>query len=284
MQDGCNFICTYCAVPLARGKSRSLGIDEAVKRASDIELQGYREIVLTGIHLGSYGQDLLPKTSLARLIRNILSATSLSRVRLSSIEINEIDDELIELLGDPRVCKHLHLPLQSGSNLILKLMNRNYTAQIYQRKLLRLSNICSDIALGTDVIVGFPSEDHKDFMFTYEMIRELPFSYVHTFPYSPRSGTVAANLKPHISGNIISDRAESVKELSRAKKRAFASAQVNRILSVITEGQDAQGCSTGTTSNYLKIDMMGCRLKRGSMVFVRSVAVISDRLQGVMIS
>lgn len=284
VQDGCNFSCTYCAVPLARGRSRSLPTADVVSRASDLELQGYREIVLTGIHLGSYGQDLLPKTSLARLIKDILSSTSLSRIRLSSIEINEIDDELIELLGDPRVCKHLHLPLQSGSNLILRLMNRNYTAQIYVRKLLRLSNIYTDIALGTDVIVGFPAEDQKEFMLTLEMIKELPFSYVHTFPYSSRSGTVAANLKPHVSGNIISDRAEAVKELSRAKKNAFASAQVNKILTAITEGQDTQGCMTGTTSNYLKIDMVGSRLRRGSVVVVRSVAVSSDRLIGVMIS
>ena len=284
VQDGCNFSCTYCAVPMARGRSRSLSIDEAVTRASDIELQGYHEIVLTGIHLGSYGQDLFPKTSLARLIRDILSSTSLFRIRLSSIEINEIDDELIELIGDPRVCKHLHLPLQSGSDLILKLMNRNYTAQTYQKKLLRLSRISSDIAFGTDAIVGFPAEEHKDFILTYELIKDLPFTYVHTFPYSARSGTLAATLKPQIAGNIISDRAEAVKELSRHKKEAFASVQANKILDVIAEEEDAQGYTTGTTSNYLKIDMKGSRLNRGSVVFVRSIAANSDRLRGVMIS
>lgn len=284
VQDGCNFSCTYCAVPMARGRSLSLPIDDALKRASDIELQGYHEIVLTGIHLGSYGQDLIPKTSLARLIRTILSSTSLFRIRLSSIEINEIDDELIELLGDTRVCKHLHLPLQSGSDHILKLMNRNYTAKTYQKMLMRLASISSDIALGTDVIVGFPAEGHKEFMLTYEFLKELPFSYFHTFPYSARSGTVAAKLKPQIAGNIISDRAEAVKDLCRAKKTAFTSAQANRILDVIAEEEDAQGCTTGTTGNYLKIEMSSNRLSRGSVVFVRSVAVSSDRLRGVMIS
>lgn len=284
VQDGCNFSCTYCAVPLARGKSRSLPIDEAVKRASDIALQGYHEIVLTGIHLGSYGHDLSPKRSLAELIRNILSSTSLFRVRLSSIEINEINDELIELLGDPRVCKHLHVPLQSGSDLILKLMNRNYTAQTYKKKLLRLANISSDIALGTDLIVGFPSEGQKEFILSYEFIEELPFSYIHTFPYSARSGTFAANLKPRIADHIISERADAIKELSRAKKTAFASAQTNRILDTIAEEEDDQGYTTGTTSNYLKIDMKGNRLKRGSVVFVRSVAINRDRLRGLLIS
>jgi threonylcarbamoyladenosine tRNA methylthiotransferase MtaB len=284
VQDGCNFSCTYCAVPMARGRSRSLPIDEVVKRASDMASQGYHEIVLTGIHLGSYGQDLSSKTSLAGLIRNILSSTSLFRIRLSSIEINEIDDELIELLGDPRVCRHLHLPLQSGSDLILKLMNRNYTVKTYKKKLLRLSSLSSDIALGTDVIVGFPAEGHKEFMLTYELIKELPFSYVHTFPFSARSGTLAANLKPQIAGNVISDRAEAVKELSRAKKIAFASAQANKILDAIAEEEAVHGYTTGTTSNYLKIDMRGNRLNRGSVVFVRSVAVNGDRLQGVMIS
>lgn len=284
VQDGCNFSCTYCAVPMARGRSLSLPMNDAVKRASDLELQGYHEIVLTGIHLGSYGQDLIPKTSLAELIKNILSSTSLFRIRLSSIEINEIDDELLELLGDARVCKHLHLPLQSGSDHILKLMNRTYTAKIYQKMLLRLACISSDIALGTDVIVGFPAEGHEEFMFTYEFIKELPFSYFHTFPYSARIGTLAAKLKPQVAGNIISDRAEAVKELGRAKKKAFTSAQANRILDVIAEGEDAQGYSTGTTSNYLKIEMSCNRLSRGSMVFVRSIAVDSDRLRGVLIS
>jgi threonylcarbamoyladenosine tRNA methylthiotransferase MtaB len=284
VQDGCNFSCTYCAVPMARGRSKSLPIDEAVARAANMASQGYQEIVLTGIHLGGYGRDLSPRTSLARLIRNILVSTSLFRIRLSSIEINEIDDELIELLEDPRVCRHLHLPLQSGSDQILKLMNRNYTAQSYQKKLLRLSKISSDMAFGTDVIVGFPAEGHKEFLSTRILINELPFSYVHTFPFSARRGTLAATIEPLIAYNIISDRAESLKELSRAKKKAFASAQANKILAVIAEGEDTYGHTSGTTSNYLKIDMGSIRLSRGSVVFVRSIAVNDDRLRGVMIS
>jgi len=284
VQDGCNSCCTYCAVPLARGRSRSLSIDKAVARATDIELQGYREIVLTGIHLGSYGQDLTPKTGLACLIKSILSATSLLRIRLSSIEINEIDEELVELLRDPRVCKHLHLPLQSGNDRILKLMNRNYTVSAYQKKLLHLSNISSDIALGTDVIVGFPSEGQKEFMSTYEIVRDLPFSYVHTFPYSARKGTLASNLKAQVAGNIILDRAQVMKELAATKKTAFASAQVNKILEAIAEEKDVRGYTTATTSNYLKLAMKGSRLNRGSAVFVRSIAVSGDRLIGVMIT
>lgn len=284
VQDGCNFRCTYCAVPMARGNSRSLPVEEAVTRASDIAMQGYNEIVLTGIHLGSYGQDLIPKTSLAKLIKSILASTSIFRIRLSSIEINEIDDELIELLGDSRVCKHLHLPLQSGSDLILKLMNRNYSALTYRKKLLRLSLISSDIALGTDVIVGFPAEEDREFMLTYKLINELPFSYIHTFPFSSRSGTAAANLKPQIRGNIISERAEAVKELSRAKQMAFASMQSDTILDIIAEEEDDQGNSIGTTSNYLKIGMKNNRLIRGSVVFIRSVANNSEQLSGVMIT
>ncbi|MBI5848400.1 MAG: tRNA (N(6)-L-threonylcarbamoyladenosine(37)-C(2))-methylthiotransferase MtaB [Nitrospirae bacterium] len=284
VQDGCNFRCTYCAVPLARGNSRSLSIEEAVRRASDIVSQGYQEIVLTGIHLGSYGQDLSRKTSLAALIRNILTSTSIFRIRLSSIEINEIDDELIELLGDARVCRHLHLPLQSGSDLTLKRMNRNYSVETYRKKLLRLSDISSEIALGTDIIVGFPAEEHKEFMMTYELIKELPFSYVHTFPYSPRNGTSASKLKPQISGNIIADRADAVKELGRAKKQTFMSTQTDKILDAIAEEADERGYTTCTTSNYLKVVMKNIRLSRGSVVFVRSVAGDSDILTGVMIS
>lgn len=284
VQDGCNFSCTYCAVPLARGRSRSLALNDAVSRAVDIELKGYHEIVLTGIHLGSYGQDLTPKTSLACLIRSILSGTSRLRIRLSSIEINEIDDALIELLGDARVCRHLHLPIQSGNDQILRLMNRNYTVSAFQKKLLRLSDISADMALGTDVIVGFPGEGHREFMVTYELLRELPFSYIHAFPYSARKGTLAAKLKPHVAGDIIADRAKAMKELAAAKKTAFASAQTDKILDAIAEEHDARGHTTATTSNYLKIAMKGSRLRRGSAVFVRSIAVIDDRLIGVMIS
>lgn len=284
VQDGCNFRCTYCAVPMARGASGSLPMEEAVTRASDIAMQGYNEIVLTGIHLGSYGQDLIPKTSLAGLIKSILASTSIFRIRLSSIEINEIDDELIELLGDARICKHLHLPLQSGSDLILKLMNRNYSALSYRKKLLRLSQISSDIAFGTDVIVGFPAEEDREFMLTYELINELPFSYIHTFPFSSRSGTLAADLKPQITGTIISERAKAVKELGRAKIKAFTSLQADKILDVIAEEEDDDGYSICTTSNYLKIVMKDNRLSRGSVVFIRSVANNSEQLSGVMIT
>ncbi len=284
VQDGCNFGCTYCAVPLARGRSRSLPMEDAVARASDIVLEGYNEVVLTGIHLGSYGQDLSPKTSLARLVKAILTSTSLFRIRLSSIEINEIDDELVELLGDPRVCRHLHLPLQSGSDLVLGLMKRNYTVRTYRRKLERLACISSDIALGTDVIVGFPGEEHPEYLRTYEMVKELPFSYVHTFPYSARVGTLAANLKQQIAGNIICDRADALKVLNSAKKMAFASTQLDKILDAVAEEEDAQGHCVCTTSNYLKVEMNGRRLQRGSVVFVRSIEVCNDHLRGVMIS
>jgi threonylcarbamoyladenosine tRNA methylthiotransferase MtaB len=176
------------------------------------------------------------------------------------------------------------LPLQSGSDLILRLMNRNYTARTYQKKLLRLAAISSDIALGTDVIAGFPAEGDKEFMSTYTMIKELPFSYVHTFPYSARIGTVAADLKPQIPGNITSDRVEMLKELNRAKQEAFISAQTDKTLDAIAEGEDASGYTTGTTSNYLKVDVQGSSIKRGSVVFVRTTAVQGDRLRGVMIS
>lgn len=284
VQDGCNFSCTYCAVPRARGKSRSLHMSDVLKRASEIELMGYNEIVLTGIHLGSYGHDLSPRISLARLIKGILSSTSLFRIRLSSIEINEIDDELIELITDHRICKHLHLPLQSGSDSILARMNRNYTVQTYNKKISRLSAISPDIAFGTDIIVGFPGETHEDFVLTRNMLHELPFSYIHTFPYSPRNGTVAADLKPQIPDKLISERAESIKELSRAKRKAFASSQTNKTLAAIAEAEDARGYTNVTTSNYLKVEIMGSKLNRGSIVFIRSIAAHGDCLQGVMIS
>lgn len=284
VQDGCNFSCTYCAVPLARGRSVSVPLGEVIGAASEIASRGYNEIVLTGIHIGTYGRDLPEKTTLAGLLKRLLSSAGVPRIRLSSIEINEVDDEMLELLGDSRICRHLHLPLQSGSDRILGLMKRNYTVSDFIRRIDRISSAVPDIALGTDVIVGFPGESDNDFSKTFKLLNDVPFSYMHIFPYSKRPGTTAADFKPQISGHLIDNRAETLKELNQARKRAFALKQHGRILDIITEEPDRKGHIIGTSSNYLKISLASKELKAGSIVVIRSVATDEGILKGNLIA
>ncbi len=166
VQDGCNFACTYCIVPLARGKSVSLDVSEVIRQANEFEASGYNEIVLTGIHLGSYGYDLRPRTRLSALLKILLKKTKIHRIRLSSIEINEVDDELIGILKEQRLCKHIHLPLQSADDAVLRLMNRMHTSDVYISTVENIIKNVPYIAIGTDVIVGFPGEGDKEFLNT----------------------------------------------------------------------------------------------------------------------
>ena len=284
VQDGCNFNCSYCAVPHARGRSRSISVTHAVSRARQIEENGYKEIVLTGIHLGSYGHDLMQKVNLAYLLREILKGTDSVRIRLSSIEINEIDDELLDLLSEPRICDHLHLPLQHGSDRILKLMNRNYTAERYTEKINRIAGLDRHIAIGTDIIAGFPTETDSDHQATIALADELPFAYMHIFPFSVRSGTAAAGLKPQLQNNLISSRAAGLRSLASKKKSEYISKQTGRILDIIMEEDGGRDGIIGTSSNYLKIPVQACNLKRGSSVFVKLLGVSENAVQSILIN
>ena len=284
VQDGCNFACSYCAVPMARGRSRSLSPESAVERAGMIEAEGYHEIVLTGIHLGSYGRDLSEQTSLAKLLKNIIKRTGIRRIRLSSLEINEVDDELLEVLHDERVCRHLHLPLQSGSNAVLAMMNRNYSADHFTRKMTAITDMFRDIAIGSDVIVGFPGERNEDFEDTCRMVEELPFAYLHIFPYSPRAGTAAAKMRRTVPNAEVTERAAALKRLSRGKRELYAKTHLNRTLDVIAEEDDGQGHTLGTASNYLKIRVSGDDVQRGTLIFVRPTEIESSTLTGFVVA
>ena len=284
VQDGCNFSCSYCAVPIARGRSRSIPVDEAVRRAALIVGGGYHEIVLTGIHLGSYGHDLTPRRNLAYLIRKILSETNINRIRLSSIEINEIDDELIELFSDSRLCRHLHLPLQSGSDRILAVMKRHYTSRAFRDKVDRIAGKFRDIAIGTDVIAGFPSESEEDFGLTLGVLEDLPFSYLHLFPYSDRKGTTASNMNLKISDRIISLRMDALKRLNRAKRDEYASSNKGKIVEVIAESGPGDRHTFGTSSNYLKIRVPYSSISKGTLIFVSVVNASPESLDGFVIT
>lgn len=283
VQDGCDFSCSYCAVPLARGRSRSLPLATAEERVGKIDAQGHHEIVLSGIHLGSYGKDLPNKTSLAKLIKRILIRTDIRRIRLSSLEINEVDDELIEVLGDARVCRHLHLPLQSASDEVLRRMNRNYSVRTYRDKLSRILLKYSDIAIGSDAIVGFPGESDEDFEKTCRFIADTSFAYLHVFPFSPRKNTSASVMQPKVPHSVITDRVAALQKLSMLKKEDYALKQLNKILDVvIEERQGAYMC--GTASNYMKIRVPGQNLHRGTLVFIRSAGFEGTALKGFVIT
>ncbi|GAB4482420.1 MAG: tRNA (N(6)-L-threonylcarbamoyladenosine(37)-C(2))-methylthiotransferase MtaB [Thermodesulfovibrionales bacterium] len=281
IQDGCDCRCSYCSVPLARGRSRSIDMDEALRRVQALAEAGYHEVVLTGIHLGSYGKDLSPKSSLSRLLGQILEKTSIHRVRLSSIEVNEIDEQLLELMAGPRVCRHIHMPLQSGSEAVLRLMNRNYSRERFRETALRIARLFPDIGLGTDIITGFPGEGEKEFKETVDLVREVPFTYLHVFPFSAREGTQAASMAGKVPGKLAKQRAAELISLSKTKNEMFLKAQVNKHVEAIVEEADQGGRPTGTTGNYLKVVFENDHLRKGSPVLCRVLSSSKDRLNAV---
>jgi threonylcarbamoyladenosine tRNA methylthiotransferase MtaB len=283
VQDGCNFRCSYCSVPLARGKSISLAEDEVVERVRILEAAGYHEVVLTGIHLGSYGYDLPGNTTLKKLLGRLLNESSVSRFRLSSLEISEIDDEMIDIIAGERICKHLHLPLQSGSERVLKLMNRRYTLKTFAATVGKITAKVDNIALGSDIIVGFPGESEENFSETLNFVRNLPLSYIHVFPFSPRPGTTAAIMEGRLDGRTVKRRAQVLADVNRAKKRDYMARQLNRTLEMIVEEVEEQGC-IGTSGNYLRIRSRIPGDVKGSLVSVRPVAIEDEILQGDPIS
>lgn len=283
VQDGCNFKCSYCSVPLARGRSRSVDSEEIIRRAQIIESSGYNEIVLTGIHLGSYGFDLDDKTNLYNLIRGVLKETRIIRIRLSSLEINEVNDELIELFQETRICKHLHLPLQSGSNHILKLMRRNYSAEKYKKKIDNITRKIDNISIGADVIVGFPGEEEKEFSDTLELIESIPLSYLHVFPFSTRPGTEAYMMKEKPPRRVVKERVDRIIEINKNKKNTYMKQQIDKLFDIIVEEKNSNNIITGTSSNYLKIQAPSDMHERGSIVFVRPMRIINGKLWGIII-
>jgi threonylcarbamoyladenosine tRNA methylthiotransferase MtaB len=283
VQDGCNFRCSYCSVPLARGKSRSVPLAEILKRVKTIETAGYNEVVLTGVHLGSYGKDLGDKSSLKLLLKFILKSTCIKRIRLSSLEINEVDDELIELLQDIRLCSHIHLPLQSGSDKILKLMKRQYTLSEFSAKVYMILSKVDNISIGSDIIVGFPGEGDEEFVSTYNFINSFPFSYLHIFPFSARPATEAGKMMNRVQNKIIKNRLDILIELSREKKRSYLQKQLHSVLDVVIEEINKDGYALGTSGNYIKVSMPFDNAIKGSIVFVKTLSASENLLEGFII-
>ncbi len=252
VQDGCNYSCSYCAITIARGRSRSIPVENVINEIKSLQSADYKEVVLTGIHLGTYGLDFKPKKTFSDLLRNILIKTKIPRIRISSMEVKEIDEELLELMTDERVCRHLHVPLQSGDDNILRLMNRTYNAYDFISGMERIIKKFPDISIGTDVIAGFPGEDDREFNNTKKLIKSMPFSYLHAFPYSRRPGTMAAAFKGHVPEAVKKERVAVLIDIGTAKKTAYIKKNIGKILDVVVENRTSTGF-IGTTGNYIKV-------------------------------
>ncbi|MBZ0157562.1 MAG: tRNA (N(6)-L-threonylcarbamoyladenosine(37)-C(2))-methylthiotransferase MtaB [Alphaproteobacteria bacterium] len=281
VQDGCNYSCSYCAIPQARGRSRSIPVGKIVEEISFYASLGFNEVVLTGIHLGTYGADLSPRGSLSFLVKEILRGTAIRRVRLSSLEIREIDDELLEMLQEERLCHHLHIPLQSGSGKILKLMNRMYSSEEFSRGIERIAKRLPTIALGTDVIVGFPGEGTEEFEATHKLIESLPFTYLHVFPYSLRPGTRAASFPLQVDEAVKKERVVVLRDLGAEKRAAYLKRNIGEKLWTVIEKVEEEG-ATGTTGNYIKVSLRGsCSWREGMLVLTHITGIDGDRAVGV---
>ena len=258
IQDGCNNRCAYCVIPFVRGRSRSLPPPVVIAEVQKLVAAGSREIVLSGINLGAYGRDLSPRAGLSDVIQRILRETSLEQLRLSSIEPQDVTEELISLIArSPRVAAHFHVPLQSGSDRILRAMHRWYRAAHYAERVERIRQISPDAAIGADVIAGFPGETDEDFQATYELIERLPFTYLHVFSFSGRPGTEGANLPASVPAAIIRERARTLRALARKKSSEFRSAQAGRVFRALTLVGGEGIWTPALTANYLKVRIPG---------------------------
>lgn len=255
IQDGCENFCSYCIIPYVRGKCRSKNFQTVLEEIQNYVQHGYKEVVLTGIHTGNYGVDL--GTDFATLLREIVKINGLVRLRISSIEITELTDEVLEIIRDHEVIvDHLHIPLQAGSDKVLRLMNRKYDLAYFKHKMEQIRAIRPDISLTTDIIVGFPSETEEDFQDTLAFVREVQFSKVHVFPYSRRSGTVAADMAEQVPGDVKKDRVRRLLALSKELETEYMKKFIGKTLSVLME-VNRSDYSLGHTSNYLLVKVPG---------------------------
>ncbi|OGI18085.1 MAG: tRNA (N(6)-L-threonylcarbamoyladenosine(37)-C(2))-methylthiotransferase MtaB [Candidatus Melainabacteria bacterium RIFOXYA2_FULL_32_9] len=260
IQDGCNFRCSYCIVPYARGNSRSNNLNDILEQVELITGQGFQELVLSGIHLGQWGLDLKPKSSLANLIKEIEQVEGLKRFRLSSIDPIEFTDDLIEtLINSKKFCRHLHISLQSGNNEILKLMRRRYSVEYYSDLINNLTKNIPNLAIGSDIIVGFPGETDEFFNDTYKNLENLPISYIHVFTYSKRKGTPAAEMENQIPQGIKKIRNNMLTELAAGKNLEFRKSQLNQELEVLIEltRDKKTGLLKGRSDNYIPVLING---------------------------
>ncbi len=255
VQDGCENYCTFCIIPHVRGKCRSKKLETVVEEVTKLVENGYKEVVLTGIHTGSYGIDL--GLDFADLLEALIKIDGLERLRISSIEVTELNDRVIDIIKNSNIiCNHLHIPLQAGSDKVLKLMNRKYDLEFFKNKIEELRNVKPDLAVSTDIIVGFPGEGEEEFLNTLSVSDKIKFSKIHVFPYSERRGTPAVKFKEKVSEQDKKDRVKRLIALSEKLEKEYMSKFIGRTVSVLVE-EYKDGYSYGHTSNYLYVKVKG---------------------------
>jgi len=286
IQDGCSSFCSYCIVPYTRGPSRSYPLSQVLEQTRLFIKQGYREIVITGIHIGMWGKDLTPRSSLARLLEKleeeIEQANAKVLLRLSSVEVTEFDEDLFAYLkGSRHICPHFHVPLQSGSNRILKLMNRHYTREEYIEKLEQLKELFPYATFGADVIVGFPTETEEDFAQTFEVVEKSPLNWLHVFPYSPRPGTPAEKIKERVPETVVKHRSNILRRLIEKKREDFYRELIRKSFYAIVEKVE-EGQTIVLTENYvhalLKEGFTNRCLTQGELIKVKISQVEGGRV------
>lgn len=268
IQDGCNNFCTYCIIPYARGRVRSRQKESVLNQAQRLVDNGYVEIVLTGIHTAGYGEDL-DDYSFYELLVDLVKIKGLKRLRISSIETSQISDEIIDLIGSNEIIvDHLHVPLQAGSDATLKRMNRKYTTAEYLEKINKIRSYLPNIAFTTDVIVGFPGETDEEFEETYNFIKQVNYSELHVFPYSPRKNTPAAKMKDQVNDQIKHERANRLLQLSKELNNEFALKQIGKTLKVLFEKRDGEYL-IGHAGDYLKVKVKTADNLIGEIVTIK---------------
>lgn len=260
IQDGCDKRCSYCIVPLARGGSRSAAPDEVMREFKRLVEAGCPEVVLTGIHIGTYGADIGPVVSLTEMLKTLILSRGRTRIRLSSIEPNEITGDMITYLGQG-LCRHMHVPLQSGDDVILTSMKRDYTARFYHDLLENIAKQVPGTALGADVMAGFPGEGEKEFQNTLRLVEQSPLTHLHVFSYSPRPGTPAAEMRDQVPEPIKKERSERLRALGMKKNLLFRKMHLGSELTVVVEDKvdPDTGLLTGLTDNYIRVNISGAK-------------------------
>ncbi len=274
IQDGCNNRCSYCIIPYARGKSRSNSIENIIEQVKIYTQEGFKELVITGIHIGQWGLDFLPQKNFVDLLKEFEKIDSLERFRLGSLNPNELDDEIIEFLSkSQKFAHHVHISLQSADNEVLKSMNRHYSIENVKKIMGKLKSKIPDISLGCDVIVGFPSETDEQFENTYNNLCEMPFSYMHVFPYSVRPKTPAA-IMLQVDEKTKKIRATRLRELAKVKKQNFLESLIGKNIEVLVEkNRDKSGYLKGVSSNYIQATLEGNKILKNQIVLAKVVSV-----------
>ena len=283
IQDGCDAYCAYCVVPYGRGPSRSLTRAEVLKRLKILDDKGVAEVILSGICIGRYGLDLEPPYSLTAMLADIIARKPGFRIRLSSLQPDQLTDDIIGLMGEsPFICRHLHIPLQSGDERILESMNRPYEAREYAALVEKIASRVPGLGLGTDVMVGFPGEGEGAYENTRAMVKRLPFSYLHVFPYSPRPRTGAARLPDKVPAREIKRRGRELREIGAAKGAAFRKQQLGQTVTVIPEGafKDDHRLLKGYSDNYLSVLLSAADGQVGRPAPVRLTEVRGELVYG----